>query len=208
MPGRGLGDGLAGDREADRERRAAGRARSAARSGRRWPRRTRGDRQAEPGPGSGVAAAAEERLEHVRALLPAGIPRPWSVTRTVTCPADAAGDPDRRVRRRELDRVLDQVREHALELRGVGADERQVGRQRELDRVLGARAGRPPTRRRRAGRTSRAAARPRPPRSATGRAGRRRAWRAAAPSPSITSISSVRSASVTPRRREAPSRRS
>ena len=71
-----------------------------------------------------------------------GIPLPRSVTRTVTRPALApAGDPHRRPGRRELDRVLDQVGEHPLELRRVGAHERQVGRQRELDRVVAAGVG-------------------------------------------------------------------
>ena len=85
-----------------------------------------------------MAAPAEERLEHVARGIAAGMPRPRSITRTVTRP-----DPTPAViltgsvRRRELDRVLDQVREHALELRGVGADQREVvraGRTRSGDR--------------------------------------------------------------------------
>ena len=74
--------------------------------------------------------------------------------------------------RRELDGVLDQVREHALELAGVDADERRLAgdeqpapwrRRRRPRRGRGRRAPRSP-----------APARPRRPRAATGRAGRRR----------------------------------
>ena len=152
-----------------------------------------------PDPEPALAAAAEERLEHLRAVSAAGSPPlVGHADGRRARDAGAAADPDRRARGRELDRVLDQVREHPLELGRVGPDQRQLGRERELDRVIAGGVGR--------GRRDDVVqvapvglrARPRPPGFARGRAGRRRAWPRRALSTSITSISSARSASVTP----------
>ena len=179
------------------------RSRSAGRSARRWPRRTRGRSPARAPSPAPASPRPRKNGSNTASGSRRGIPRPRSVTRTVTrAGAGAAADPDRRSGGRELDRVLDQVREHALELGRVGAHQRQVGRQRELDRVVAAELG--------GGRGDHVvqvapvapAARPRPAsiRDRSSRSSTSLASRAL--SVSITSISSARSASVTPPMRE------
>ena len=96
---------------------------------RRWPPRSRGRSPARGPSPAAPRRAAEERLEDCARAATRGMPRPRSITRTVDlAAAGAAADPHRRAVGRELDRVLDQVGEHALELGGVGLHQRQVAR--------------------------------------------------------------------------------
>ena len=160
-------------------------------------REAAGDRETEPGAPRALATDAVERLEDPLELLlgQAGAVcrrRGRATSRRVAVTRTLHG----RSGRRELERVLDQVDEHALDLDRVDPDDRDLVRERHLDPLRLRRPGRAPARR--AGRRPRAPASEAPlrPGAARDRAGWRRAARAGRDSSAIVSSSCSRSAVV------------
>ena len=151
---------------------------------RRWPRRSRARWPARGPSRGGRCVGARRAIEGLEDPLALG----GGDARPAVDDAHEDARPDRpradrdRMAARVARRVLQQVGEGALELRGVGADERQVGVERERERAR--RAGRR-RRRPRAGpprsSTTPRAARPCAPPGATCRAGCRPAARGARP---------------------------
>ena len=157
---------------------------SAAGCGRRWPRRSRGRSPARGPSRAAPSRAAEERLEDLRALRRRDAAAAVDHAHGHAAAADAAADPHRRAGRGELDRVLDQVGEHPLELGRRRRDQRQVGRQRRARSDARRAVARPARRRWRPsscrshqsvrGSTAPASIRERSSRSSTSRASRAR----------------------------------
>ena len=126
-----------------------------------------------PAPAALLGRAAVERLEDPLEL---GLGQAGALVddpddRLLPRGGDAHEHP--RAGRRELERVLDEVREHALDLSRVDVDERRLAD--DLDPLARARARRPRRGRCRRATRAPAPARRSPPRGARGRAGRRRA---------------------------------
>ena len=133
----------------------------------RWRSRARGRR-----PSSALAGTRVERLEDPLEL-PGADPGPWSTTRRSPPPRRRDSHMDRVVRRGELERVLEQVDEHPLDLRGVDTHERRLVTGHDLDPSAPGRPRRAPPRPARRPSTARAPARRRRPGAGRGRAGSR-----------------------------------
>ena len=134
-----------------------------------------------PAPPCGAARPPCWNGSKIRCRSLSGIPGPWSTTRTtILSPTQPRLDQDRPAAA-VADRVLEQVGEGALELGGVGLDQRQVAVDREPHRLGPRRSPRERRRAPRRGRPPRGGARPCPPPAATCRAGSRPGARAARP---------------------------
>ena len=169
-------------RAAARGRGGRPRGRPAPRAGRRSPRRSRA-RSTRPRPEPTWPALPRRNGWKSASRSSAGRPGPRSTTwRRSSVAPDSARTTTPRARRRVVERVVDQVREHPLDLRGVDLDRRRL--RPDLEPHAGgirAEPGERLARRARPRATARGAARRRRPRAARGRAAARRRGRAARP---------------------------
>ena len=155
-----------------------------------------GDRQAKSGAGVGASSPCWKGSK-IRCHSPSGIPGPWSTTRTTIIAARPPASGLHRTAVAVAERVLEQVREGALELR---RRRRRPSAARRRARAEPAR-GRPdpsPRRLQHLGEVDRllGAARPSRPPAGTCRGGSRPGVRGGSPSPTIASLSSARSSAV------------